>query len=618
MRQVTRSEITSAQYGTWILLLTTFIMATLYFAQSILIPLALALLITFLLTPIAARMERWLGRVVSVLLLVVMLFVATGFIGWVFTRQLVDLARKLPDYKENIQSKILSFQMPSGGAFSRFSATVEEIRRDLVGTAAPKATPPMPATTAAPTEAQPPPAGPAAPPATILESARNSGVEIARSTFGLVVGPLGTGGLVLLLVVVMLLQREDLRGRLIRLIGKGRISETTYAMDDAGSRVARYLLLQLAVNVSYGICLGIGLSFIGVPTAVLCGVVAAVLRFIPYVGPWIAAVIPITLSLAISAGWMAPLMVIGLIVVLEVIVNNVVEPWLYGSSTGVSPLALIVAAVFWTWLWGPVGLVLATPLTVCLVVMGRHVPKLEFLSVLLSDNRALEPHEECYHRLLAQDLNKADALVETYLKTNSVTTLYDAVLIPVIIAAELDFRRGALDEEQCNEVRQFVRELVEETEDRPAPAAKAEPDDAIADAPIEPPMPATCRVLCLPAHAEREELTGTMLAQLLRPPAMVAQSASRTLMTSELCDLAETAAVDAVCISVIAPSTVVHARHLCAKLRARLPKLKIVIGLWGTRENISEAGQRLRKSGADEIVVSLAEAVAQLTKRRAE
>lgn len=614
--QVTKNSTTVALSGIWNLLLTASVLATLYLAQSILIPLALAVLLTFLLTPIVTRMERWIGRVASVLLVVLILFIVTGFTGWVLTRQLVNLAGKLPDYKENIQSKLLSFKMPSGGAFSRFSETVEEIRRDMVGTTSPKAATLPPGTTAAPTAALPPPAEPVAAPETVLDSASSSAVEIARATLGLVVGPLGTGGLILLLVVVMLLQREDLRGRLIRLIGKGRISHTTHAMDDAGSRVARYLLLQLAVNVAYGICLGIGLSFIGVPTAVLCGVVAAVMRFIPYVGPWIAAVIPITLSLAISNSWMTPLTVIGLIVVLEVIVNNVVEPWLYGSSTGVSPMALIVAAVFWTWLWGPVGLVLATPLTVCLVVMGRHVPKLEFLSVLLSDEKALAPHEECYHRLLAQDLNKADELVETYLKTNSITTLYDAVLIPVIVTAETDSRHGALDEEQRSEVLQSVRDLVEEQEERPATPIKAEAGEAVAEAPIALSPSSPCHVICLPAHGERDELAGMMLVQLLRPPAFDAKNASRTLMTGELIDLTESTSMDAVCISVVAPSTVVHARHLCAKLRARLPKLKIVVGLWGATENVSEAAQRLRISGADEIAVSLAEAVIHLSKRQ--
>ncbi|MFN0076013.1 MAG: AI-2E family transporter [Prosthecobacter sp.] len=608
--QVTKNSAAIALCGTWLLLLTTFVMAALYLAQDILIPLALATLLTFLLAPIVTRLERWIGRIAAVLMVVLMLFAVTGFTGWVLTRQVIDLARQLPDYKVNIQTKLRSFQIPKGGVFTRFSDTVEELKKDLTG-----AETPAPVVTATPSEPEPARIPLPAAPAKEVEALRTSAMDVAQSIIAPLLGPLGTAALVLLLVIVMLHQREDLRSRLIRLIGQGRISATTHAMDDAGERVSRYLLMLLVVNVSYGVAVAFGLHFIGVPNAVLWGAFATVLRFIPYIGPWIAAAFPIILALAVSPGWTVPLLTIGLFVVLELLSNNVMEPWLYGSSTGVSPIALIVAAVFWTWLWGPVGLVLSTPLTVCLVVIGRHVPKLEFLSVLLSDEEALAPHEECYYRLLAQDLNKADELVETYLKTNSTTTLYDAVLIPVISAVEMDCRREALDDEQRLEVLQSVRDLVGEIELRPpTPAPKVEAAQAVATASVEPPWSPPCRILCLPAHAERDELAGLMLVQLLRPPAVEAQNASRTLMTGELIDLAATTTVDAVCISVVAPSTIVHARHLSAKLRARLPRLNIVVGLWGATENVTTAAERLRTSGADAVVVSLAEAVTQLSK----
>ena len=281
-------------------------------------------------------------------------------------------------------------------------------------------------------------------------------------------GPLGKAALVVLLVIFMLLRREDLRRRLIRLIGKGRISATTHAMDDAGARVFRYLLMQLVVNVSYGIPVAIGLYFIGVPNAVLWGAFATVLRFIPYIGPWIAAAIPVALSLAVSPSWTMPLLTIGLFVVLELLSNNVMEPWLYGSSTGVTPIALIVAAVFWTWLWGPVGLILSTPLTVCLVVMGRHVPRLSFLSVLLSDEEALTPAEDCYHRLLTVGEQDELEFVEAYLKANSLTALYDSVFIPVIIATETDHRLELLDDEQRLLIEQSLRDIIEDLGTRSA------------------------------------------------------------------------------------------------------------------------------------------------------
>jgi predicted PurR-regulated permease PerM len=216
-------------------------------------------------------------------------------------------------------------------------------------------------------------------------------IEFMQVFLATVLGPLGTAALVLLLLVFMLLQREDLRNRIIRLIGLGRITSTARAMDDAGTRVSKYLMMQIVFNVTYGISVTIGLYFIGVPNSILWGALATVLRFIPYVGPWLAAAFPILLSLASSPGWMALLLTVGLFIVFELISYNVIEPWLYGSSTGVSPIALIVAALVWTWLWGPVGLVLAIPLTVHLVVMGRHIPKLAFISIVLSDEEALTP-----------------------------------------------------------------------------------------------------------------------------------------------------------------------------------------------------------------------------------
>ena len=220
--------------------------------------------------------------------------------------------------------------------------------------------------------------------------------------------------------------------------------------------------MQLVVNVSYGIPVAIGLYFIGVPNAVLWGAFATVLRFIPYIGPWIGAAMPVALSLAVSPSWTMPLLTIGLFVVLELLSNNVMEPWLYGSSTGVTPIALIVAAVFWTWLWGPVGLILSTPLTVCLVVMGRHVPRLSFLSVLLSDEEALTPAEDCYHRLLTVGEQDELEFVEAYLKANSLMALYDSVFIPVIIATETDHRLELLDDEQRLLVEQSLRDIIED------------------------------------------------------------------------------------------------------------------------------------------------------------
>ncbi len=617
-----KTTASDALVGIWTIALTAFIVAALYFARELLIPLALSALLTFLLSPLVTRIERWIGRIAAVLVVVLLIFTSLGAAGWMLSRQLVDLATKLPEYKGNIITKIHAFKMPQGGAFTKLSETVEELKNELPGgNAAPAPSMTQEAGKPDMDVASPPDAPPPAAPVQRIESAKTNPFELLQLIIAPLLGPLGMAALVLLLVIFMLLEREDLRSRLIRLIGQGRISATTRAMDDAGQRVARYLLMQLVVNVTYGIPVAIGLYFIGVPNAILWGAFATVLRFIPYVGPWIAAAFPIVLSLAVSDSWWSPLLTIGLFVVLELLSNNVMEPWLYGKHTGVAPLALIVAAVFWTWLWGPVGLVLATPLTVCLVVMGRHVPRLSFLSIVLSDEEALTPAEDCYHRMLTPGDRDELELVESYLKANSLTTLYDTVFIPVLTAVENDAREALLEPAQLSYVQQSMRDIIEDLGTRPvaptkmivAPPAKTE--TVACEAPVASLMLAPdCRVYCLPARADRDELAGTMLVQLARQEGFGAQNAPAQLVAGELLGLAEKADVDVVCISVVAPSTVIHARYLCLKLRSVLPKLKIVIGLWGETEDLTEATKRLRESGADEVVTTLADALVQIAR----
>jgi predicted PurR-regulated permease PerM len=608
-----KTAATDALVGLWAVALTSFVIATLYFARDFLIPLALAALLTFLLSPLVARIERWLGRIAAVLLVGAMIFAATGAAGWVLTRQLVDLATKLPDYKENIQTKLRSIKVPTGGVFTKFSEMFEELKKDLPGREAP--TPTVVRAAEKPKAAVlAPNAEPAAASVQVVETSKVNPMGLVQYLVAPLLGPLGKAALVVLLVIFMLFRREDLRRRLIRLIGKGRISAATHAMEDAGARVFRYLLMQLLLNVSYGIPVAIGLYFIGLPNAVLWGACATVLRFIPYIGPWIAAAIPIALSLAVSPSWTMPVLTIGLFVVLELLSNNAMEPWLYGSSTGVTPIALIVAAVFWTWLWGPVGLILSTPLTVCLVVMGRHVPRLSFLSVLLSDEEALTPAEDCYHRLLT--LGEQDELefVEAYLKTDSLTALYDSVFIPVIIATETDCRLELLDDEQRLLVEQSLRDIIEDLGTLPQVTSKIDANKAVAeDTQSRGPAP-PFHVYCLPARADRDELAGAMLTQLLQQQGFAAQNAPGKLVVGELLDLVEESGVDAACISVVSPSTVIQARYLCVKLRAHFPQLKIVIGLWGTTEKVIDAARRLRDSGANDVVTTLGDAVVQLAK----
>lgn len=571
-------------------LLGAFVVCGLYFGRELLVPLALAALLTFMLAPLVSKLQRWLGRVMSVLLVVTMIFAATVAVGWVLTRQAVDLANQLPNYKVNIQTKLRSIQVAGDGPFSRFSKTMDELKKDLPG--ANNGESGLKSDVAKEHDEQ------KVMPVEVV-SGKDERLEFMQDVVAPVLGPLGTALLVLLLLIFMLLQREDLRNRLIRLIGQGRISTTSQAMDDAGSRVSKYLLMQLVVNVTYGIPVAVGLYFIGVPNAILWGALATVLRFVPYVGPWIAAVFPVVLSLAVSPDWMAPMLTIGLFIVLELFSNNVMEPWLYGSSTGVTPMALIVAALVWTWLWGPVGLVLATPLTVCLVVMGRHIPKLAFLSILLSDEEALTPAEDCYHRLHRKGEHDENELVDTYLKSNPLSALFDAVLIPVVSAAETDFRLGLLETEQLDFIEQGLNEILVELEvqhdtSAPEPAPWAE---------------AGFRVCCVPAKAYRDQLAGDMLVQLLHQNGYAALSAPAKKLSGEQIAWVREADPKVVCISVVAPTTIIHARYLCAKLRRNFPELKIIVGLWGNTEKLAEASLTLSDSGADDVVATVAEAL---------
>ncbi|MCE9518701.1 MAG: AI-2E family transporter [Verrucomicrobia bacterium] len=611
-----KTSAADALVGIWTLMLTGFVVATLYFARELLIPLALSALLTFLLSPLVTRLERWIGRIAAVLLMVALIFTGFGAAGWMLTRQLVDLATKLPEYKGNIVTKIHAFDTPKGGVFTKISETVEELKKELPGGSAP-ISPTITQELGKPDTAVATPAGSSAPsvPVRVVESSKANPFELVQLIIAPLLGPLGVAALVLVLVICMLFQREDLRSRLIRLIGQGRISATTRAMDDAGQRVSRYLLMQLLVNVTYGTVIAIGLYFIGVPNAMLWGAFGTVLRFIPYIGPWIATIFPTLLALAVSPHWTMPLLTIALFAVLELLLNNVMEPLLYGAHTGVSTIALIMGAVFWTWMWGPLGLVLATPLTVCLVVMGRHVPRLSFLSIILSDEEALTPAEDCYHRLLTPGDRDELELVESYLKVNSLTALYDSVFIPVLTAAETDARSDLLEPEQLIYVEQSMRDIIEDLGTRPTVPAKITEDSAevvAGDVPCA--LPPDCRIYCLPARADRDELAGAMLVQLARQQGFGAQNAPAQLVAGELLGLAEKADVDVVCISVVAPSTVIHARYLCLKLRALLPKQKIVIGLWGATEDLTEATKRLRDSGADEVVTTLAEALVKIAK----
>ncbi|HSU54481.1 MAG TPA: AI-2E family transporter [Candidatus Dormibacteraeota bacterium] len=599
----------AALTGIWGLLLLASVIAALYFGRTVLVPIALATLITFLLSRLVTRLERWIGRIAAVLVTVIAMFAIFAAASWVIGRQVIDLADKLPEYQANITTKIRSLRLPAGGPLARLSSSMRALQKEVVAPS------PAPPTERAPDDSSAKAAPPAASPIPVrVVEGRNAIPQLMQETLGAILSPLGTAALVLLLVIFMLFKREDIRGRLIRLMGQGRISTTTRAMEDAGRRVSRYLSTQFLVNTGYGICVATGLHFIGVPNAALWGLLSGVLRFIPYVGAWAGALLPVLLSFAISTSWFTPLITIGLFVGLEAIVSNFVEPWVYGANTGVSPIALIISAVFWTWLWGPVGLVLSTPLTVCLAVMGRHVPRLEFLGILLSEDQALAPHEEFYHRVLSFSTDSAEEFVTKYVETESLTALYDNVLIPAIGAVEIDAHRGSITAEQRTSALQRVHEIIDDFSGSDASHSDAEEQK------IELAKAASAtgsRVVCLPASAYCDELAGEMLAQLLRNQGFEAENVPARLKHEELIDRAVEVQPECICVSVVPPTSIAQARHLASAIRERLKNVTILVGAWSARFDAEKLRQRLHGAHVNDVAVSLEDAVQRVYKMTA-
>jgi predicted PurR-regulated permease PerM len=561
------------------------VIAALYWARDVVIPVALAALLSFLLAPVVIRLQRWgLGRIPAVLAVVLLAFTMIGALGWIVAGQLSNLASQLPAYGENIQNKIRSLEHPTGGALDQAVNTYRELTEKLSGSGPSK--PPQSASSdVAKVEIVDPPI---------------SAVQFLRNAIGPVLRPLSVAGIVIVLVIFMLLKREDLRDRVIRLMGPGQVNITTQALDEAASRVSRYLLMQSVINGLHGLAVGAGLFILGVPNAVLWGLLSAALRFIPYVGPLMAAVMPIGLSLAVFDGWTRPLLTMGLFLVLEIVSNNIMEPWLYGASTGVSSLALILAALFWTWLWGSTGLILSTPLTVCLVVMGKYLPQLEFLAILLGDQPALDSKTRFYQRLLAVDQEEATELVEESLKEESLVSICNTILIPSLGLAEQDRHRGILEEGRAKLILQSMEEIIEEV----CEAGGFEGRQAVSNREGEPAgIPSTFSVLCLPGRDEADEIAAMLLAKVLRTEGIQATFISVIALASEMVELVERHKPDVVCISALPPSALTHARYLSKRIRARFPDLPLLVGLWNAHGDLARAKERL-EIGEDIKVVS--------------
>lgn len=578
----------------------------LYFGRVIFVPLALALVFSFLLTPFVSFLERaHLGRVPSTLTVLALCFVIAVGAGWQVTGQLLEITGHLPDYKENLEETIRSLRPPRNGPIGQATATVRELNKELAAAPGQVASHAAGGPNNQSRSSAPIPVQVTAPPTNLLQD--------MRALLGPLAGPLETTGVVIIFTAFMLIKREDLRNRLIRLGGQGQLTLMTQALDDASRRLSTYLLLQLLVNAGYGSLFGLGLYVIGIPHALLWGILAALLRLVPYIGTLIAAAFPVAMAFAVFPGWNHALLIVGLFLSLELIIANLVEPWLYGAHTGISSLAILVAAVFWSMLWGPVGLILSTPLTVCLMLVGRYVPQLSFLEVLLGDEPVLSPYELFYQRLLAKDQDEARNIAEAQLQEKSLEGLYEAVVIPALGLSEEDRHSGAVEEPTSEFVYQSTRELIDDLGD--GTAKKDAPDEAI-DSNIEnngatDSRPAGFEIVCLPARDEADELVGMMLAQLLEQ----AGHRATYLAIGTVHDMLEQVAhggYAAVCVSALPPFAVGQARSLCKRLRARFPDLRIVVGLWGFTGGVLKAQERLGPGATDAAATKLSEALLQI------
>jgi hypothetical protein len=577
--------------------------------------------------------------------------------------QLLDLGNNLDAYRGNIIAKVEAIRPHGGGMIDKLGNLSKEVQEKIekpevaattqatqpadevagaiakeaaartgeprVVTEQTKASLPNPATQ--PTRDNPLPVA-------VVEP-RPSPLAMLGQYLGLALAPLGTAGIVIVFVIFMLLSREDLRNRIVRLASGsgGQLTIATQALDDASNRVSRYLLAQAIVNGTYGIAVSLGLWIIGIwlgrndpsgtddfPSFVLWGLMCALLRFIPYIGPWIGASMPLLVALAVYKGFGVFGATIVMFVVIELISNNFMEPWLYGSSTGISTVAVLVSAVFWTWLWGPIGLLLSTPLTVVLVVIGKYIPQLAFLDILLGDEPVLDPQQQLYQRLLALDSEEATELVRAYREEMPLDDVYDTVLLPTLALAESDRHRGRLDTQRIDFIHQSMRDIIDELGEeenlralrRSAKETEEVAKDQRAVADVEPPtsLPAGCEVnvVCLPAHDEADELVNLMLAQLLTQRRYCVTQVGVAKLASEMVNTVDHADAHVVIVSALPPSAVAHSRYLCKRVHGRFPDKPMVVGLWRFKGDMRKATARIACGDQTRMTTTLRGALVEL------
>jgi predicted PurR-regulated permease PerM len=594
------------------------IVSALYLAREVLIPITLAILLSFVLAPLVEVLRRiHVPHVLSVLVAVLIGLGAIGAVGGIIGMQVAGLAADVPQYASTIETKVTSVR---GFILGRISELTNRLDRQMT---APVAQPvPSPGASSQAPDQKPIP----------VEQPASDPLSLARSVLEPILAPFESALIIFIVAVFILLQKEDLRDRLIRLFGSGDLHRTTVAMDDAAHRLSRYFLAQLGINTVFGVAVGVGLALIGLPSPLLWGVLSAILRFVPYIGPMIAAVLPATLAAAVSPHWSMVVWTLGLFAVTESITGQVIEPMVYGHSTGLSPVAVVIAAIFWSWLWGPIGLIISTPLTLCLVVLGRHVDRLEFLDVLLGDRPALTPIENFYQRMLADDPDEALQQAELLLKERSLTAYYDEVALKGLQLAANDAQRGVLGAEKLERIKHSVRFLVNDLgahDDRdPHPAEKEEAHGVASKAERDIPAPAALNaaapdaqnlapawrtaspVLCLAGRGPLDEAASSILAQLLGKHGLGARVAAYEEASRDCIAKMDLEGVAVVCISYLEISGGPAALHyLVRRLRQRIPDVPVLVGLWPSEDTVLKDDRVRAVIGADYFTTSLREAL---------
>jgi predicted PurR-regulated permease PerM len=625
----TTEELTALLSAVAYAILAALFITALYFGREIFVPIALAILLSFVLAPLVGWLQRArVPRVFSVVSVVVLAFMAIFGLATLIANQLSQLAGDLPVYQSTMREKIKSVRgaTASSGTLERAADMLQELSRELDKPKEDKS-----ARGPAPRLGDPNPAASVRPVPVEVRQPDPGALENLRTLISPLLNPLATTGIIIIFVIFILIQREDLRNRLIRLAGSHDLQRTTAALDDAATRLSRLFLAQLLINSTFGLIIGAGLSFIGVPSAILWGILAAVLRFVPYIGSAISAAFPLALAAAVDPGWSMLAWTLALFLGVGPIVSQLIEPLVYGQSTGLSPVAIVVSATFWTALWGPIGLILATPLTVCLVVLGRHVERLEFLDVIFGDRPALSPSEMFYQRMLAGDPTEAAGKAEEFLKEKSLSSYFDEVALKGLLLAQADAKRGALDQPRMTKIRDAVTEFASDlsTQDDSIPDVASPTIDAeaaaavetVPDAAISSNLPVVRKadlplhwqgefpVLSLAGRSPLDEAAAVLFAQLSNAHGLAARvEAADALSPANILTLG-TAGVAIVCLSYLDASSPAHMRYSVRRLRRQLPKVTIMLGCWAEDIDAEQLEELRAAAKADTAARSLSEAM---------